>query len=662
MRALLLSSIALTLLSACSEEPILPQPPFDPLSNLDVAWSPDGISPGDTLQLKLISRGGLRDDNIVWWSDGGDWVDRRGFEATWAAPTLTGNYALRIFVTHDGATGILERVLPVGTDFGRLFVDSDPPGAEIVIDGLATGHSTPFTFHRQPSGSRVVSLRFPDRVPEPRRSIALVSPEKPAAVAFDLVPFGRLLVRTFYKGTTIPLPNCHVTSAGLEAWTDSAGTAEFDTLDLGLYRVKVTCFDFSIFERWIEVGEGSVTLDFSAWNIAMENWLWGRVLDSRGFVIPDAEVVLMNPDGSPSLRRTGTDSEGYYSFPVPPGVRRFVAEAPPYFSQETEELDLTSRLRFDWNLQAAELPPPEGITLIPFDKDATLVLWSPVEAPTAESIEVFRRGPADGQDQDIALVPAARDSFLDQGLAPGTVYRYTLRTWNIDDAPGLKSLYRFIVTPLPMQPTWDFLTERSDPSGIAVVNGEIWVADAWSSNFYVRTSDYRTTLIDTVHAPTGFYRGLHFDGQDFWTVRTFSSGSSGVIEKMRIEGRSLVVVAQGTSPTPNPTGIVSDGTHLWTCDSKTETLYKHSLESPFVLVDKIASPGSSPHGLAWDGERLWSCDSGSNRIYRHAADPSTVEETFMAPAAQPRGLSFDAGGHLWTATWADSRVYRHSRP
>ena len=156
------------------------------------------------------------------------------------------------------------------------------------------------------------------------------------------------------------------------------------------------------------------------------------------------------------------------------------------------------------------------------------------------------------------------------------------------------------------------------------------------------------------------------------------------------------VVKKLRAPSPCPSGIAFDGTFLWCCDRKTDTIYKLDRESGRVLKE-FSAPGffpssicfdgknlrvadlfekkiycmdretgvfsreiemSSPDitGMAWDSRHLWVCGSSSGTLSMLDPTDGTTIITIPAPSKNPTGLAFD-GKYLWCADRVKDKIY-----
>jgi hypothetical protein len=649
------------LVSGCDEDPASPSRSRSPAGELEI--TPESVAPGTVAELRLAGTS-LAPEAVAWEVDGGRLLSQRGNPVQWRTPDVPGTYAVRVWLSGGKTVRRIDRAVGVGTEFGVLEVESTPGGAEILIDGAPTGRRTPFTFYRQPSGLRVVSLRGPSLFGIPREQAVRVDPAAPVRASFRVVLFGTLSVLTVYTGTSVPIPEALVSVDSLNMNTDERGEARFDSLDVGEHDLTVSRAQFDPYLVRVEVPAGTLRVSAPLTSFDLTRTVEGRVRNTRGEGLGRGRVILLDPDGSASgIADSLTPPEGSYALElVPPGRRRIRAEADYYTTRVDSLADEGDPTRLDWTLTAAPLDPPAGITARPLDPDLVRVEWDSLGYPTGEWIEVLKLADGDAGEVSLGLVPLDSTTFLHEGAPAGSRLRYRLRVWNFDDVTGPFSFAAFAVTPRPMDPMWTFTAPHSDPSGLACVAGTIWSSDAWNPRLALSAADETFEDLDLLDTPDNLYRGLHYDGSVLWAVRKADGAGPGAIDVLDPDSRPLARVASGPAATSEPLGIATDGVHLWTCNRGTGYLYRHAMAPPFTVLDSIPAPGDNPSGLAWDGSRLWSCDDELQLLFRHRPNVADIEAIYAAPAPQPRGLTFDEGGHLWVATWSNRRIYRHAHP
>lgn len=159
------------------------------------------------------------------------------------------------------------------------------------------------------------------------------------------------------------------------------------------------------------------------------------------------------------------------------------------------------------------------------------------------------------------------------------------------------------------------------------------------------------------------------------------------------------------SPGYFPTGLTSNGSHLFLADRKTDLIYVldpsngevlRTLETPGywtmglcfdgealycadirggideyeyyegkiyridpvtgIILKTLSAPGSRPSGLAFDGTYLWCVDNRSDMVIQFDPDDGTTISAFPAPAKDPQGLTFD-GRYLYITDRAMDEIY-----
>lgn len=157
-------------------------------------------------------------------------------------------------------------VLEMSLRPGNLRVETDPPGAEIHLDGTGTGRVTPHRLEAVPAGRRLLRLVHPDR--SDWEGTAEVRPEEETALSVALPPLAELRVETHPPGAVVsgdvegrtPLTvkvkagrrSIRIREAGIGEWEHSweaeAGKSHLFHADLWERRA----LEFERSGRWLE--------------------------------------------------------------------------------------------------------------------------------------------------------------------------------------------------------------------------------------------------------------------------------------------------------------------------------------------------------------------------------------------------------------------------
>ena len=104
-----------------------------------------------------------------------------------------------------------------------------------------------------------------------------------------------------------------------------------------------------------------------------------------------------------------------------------------------------------------------------------------------------------------------------------------------------------------------------------------------------------------------------------------------------------------------PTGIASDGEHIWVANFGSDTASRIDRTTGAVTSFPV---GDGPWGVAYDGTYVWVTNSNANTVSR--LDPATGAATTFPTGGRPFGIAFD-GTSMWIANNADDTVSRMNR-
>jgi transglutaminase-like putative cysteine protease len=156
-------------------------------------------------------------------------------------------------------------------------------------------------------------------------------------------------------------------------------------------------------------------------------------------------------------------------------------------------------------------------------------------------------------------------------------------------------------------------------------------------------------IINTIPAPSSYTQGLAFDGASLWTCDRRSD------QLYRIDPASGKLLDSLPAPGYMITSITWDGKRIWCADAEATMLY--AVNPATGLTEwTVPSPVPQPAGLAWDGTYLWVADEGGHLL--HKIDPSdgTTILTLTSPTGSPSAMTFD-GRYLWTMDHAKNQLY-----
>ena len=95
------------------------------------------------------------------------------------------------------------------------------------------------------------------------------------------------------------------------------------------------------------------------------------------------------------------------------------------------------------------------------------------------------------------------------------------------------------------------------------------------------------------------------------------------------------------APCKYPSGLASDGRHLFVADWRSAKIHQVS-HTDGTVIRSWDAPTLKPHGLAYARDRLFICDDHTGSVYTLNLDTGIAENTFQAPnrkATSPNAIS-----------------------
>jgi hypothetical protein len=150
--------------------------------------------------------------------------------------------------------------------------------------------------------------------------------------------------------------------------------------------------------------------------------------------------------------------------------------------------------------------------------------------------------------------------------------------------------------------------------------------------------------------PVGDYpTGLASDGEHIW----LADRDRGFI--YAIDPASGAMVDSVTCPAFSPLGLAYGDGCLWVSGYYEEAIYKLDMSTRKV-VDAISAPGDVTIGLAWHGGYLWACNASAREIVKLDPLDGTTMQTIKAPSRYSGGLAYD-GKYLWVSDRRNDKIY-----
>ncbi|RKX19832.1 MAG: transglutaminase [Candidatus Zixiibacteriota bacterium] len=156
-------------------------------------------------------------------------------------------------------------------------------------------------------------------------------------------------------------------------------------------------------------------------------------------------------------------------------------------------------------------------------------------------------------------------------------------------------------------------------------------------------------VVGTFATPYSCPTGLASDGKHLYLADRKSD------KIYTIDPGTGTVIAQFDSPGFRPQGLTFDGIYLWLVDSEEEVILQIDPKTE-ITVKTIWCPAQRPGGLAWDGKYLWLADSRTDELLQVSTEDGTTIKKIPSPSGTPTGLTFD-GTYIWVSDRGADRIY-----
>jgi hypothetical protein len=123
--------------------------------------SSPSVLPGGNCTVTCSASDADGDTLTYTWSATAGTFSGTGSVVTWIAPTIEGTYNISVNVMDGkGGSDTDSCTITVEERFGSIYVQSNPAGATIYLDGTDTGHTTPYTITDVIVGSHTIKLEY----------------------------------------------------------------------------------------------------------------------------------------------------------------------------------------------------------------------------------------------------------------------------------------------------------------------------------------------------------------------------------------------------------------------------------------------------------------------------------------------------------------------
>ena len=462
--AMLILCAAVTLFMGCSEESTHP-----PVLQIDLAQLL--VSPGDTSSAFTVSNAGGGTLNFTL-TAGAPWI-RLG-QTTGSTATAEeiqvridrllldgGPYEAPILVDSNGGTAELPvtllsalaaspHQLAAGTQDTSFAVQLSNLGFGTGVDTVrwAAGGETAWVSLEASEG---ILIDAPDTVAISIDRSGLGVGEHQARVWFDAGDVGRDTVEVTmavpnvnavsghvcFRGTRVPVAGAAVSLDGRQTQSAADGSFTLSDVAMGALTLTAEAEGFEPFTLDVQLPEDGLELTISLTTNVFAHSVGGTVHNSLGNPLRQAQVGLLNPDGTASELLSVTDSNGRFILTaVPQGSRELRLDHPVYdeliypleVGADSDTLDLT--------LRASVLPPPlpeTGPLLLRVDCSTMRVKWERRFEDTLAGYQVERAPTSAGPFVDISGLIPPEAAFFDDPDLELTIYTYRVRSITIDD-------------------------------------------------------------------------------------------------------------------------------------------------------------------------------------------------------------------------------------
>ncbi|MBI5244316.1 MAG: hypothetical protein HY922_11670 [Elusimicrobia bacterium] len=112
-------------------------------------------------------------------------------------------------------------------------------------------------------------------------------------------------------------------------------------------------------------------------------------------------------------------------------------------------------------------------------------------------------------------------------------------------------------------------------------------------------------------------------------------------------GSRLKIKAIEKFPVPADGGLAFGKDCLWSADTQSGRIFRHSLDPAYSVQTTFANPQSHPSAVYWDGRRLWTSDARTQTVFQYAVDRAlTPLRQYTLSGISPAGMHLE-GETLW---------------
>lgn len=151
-------------------------------------------------------------------------------------------------------------------------------------------------------------------------------------------------------------------------------------------------------------------------------------------------------------------------------------------------------------------------------------------------------------------------------------------------------------------------------------------------------------------APCRYPTGLASDGNHLYVADWRTAKIN------EIDPANGTVTRSWDAPTPRPRGLTYAQGHLYVCDDHTGKIYALNLKTNLVERSFAAPGGDAATGLAYADGTLYVLEADSDLIYKVTPDDGTILGYFPVPDKDCACMTHD-GRHLWISNRVTDEIY-----
>ncbi len=156
-------------------------------------------------------------------------------------------------------------------------------------------------------------------------------------------------------------------------------------------------------------------------------------------------------------------------------------------------------------------------------------------------------------------------------------------------------------------------------------------------------------IVNYITLPSSDIRDIAWDGSTLLAVST-----GGIIYSInRVNGSVIRTIS---SPLPEPSGLVYDGTGVWISSPSQSEILKINIVSG-EIIKRTGIQRLQISSLSWDGENLLGYDQITKKIYKINKETGEVISSLKTPGFNTGGMVF-VNDSLWISDPLSALIYR----